>query len=170
MQCNAIQCNAMLYCTLLHCTALQYPALHYIGGFCNALIYVALHCTVLHFGALHFTALHSTELHWSLLHCTALHNLELHCTVLHCPALHCSMNEGGSSLFLRDEVFAQDGINSWLPMSHRLIDRMHFERFCRSPTLRKVKKFIWNRFFLLFSKLVIFKTNKNASDYPVGVT
>ena len=32
----------------------------------------------------------------------------------------------GLSPFLRDEVRGQHGITSWLPMSHRLIDPMHF--------------------------------------------
>ena len=36
------------------------------------------------------------------------------------------MGKGGTSLFMRDEVRGQDGITSWLPMSHRLIDGMIF--------------------------------------------
>ena len=45
------------------------------------------------------------------------------------------MGKGGSSLFLRDEVWAQDGITFRLPMSHRLVDPMHFLKLKRCHTV-----------------------------------
>ena len=53
------------------------------------------------------------------------------CDGVQCSAVQCHTTHGGLSLVLRDEVWSQDGITTWLPMSQCQMDPIHFKIFKR---------------------------------------
>ena len=55
-------------------------------------------------------------------------------------------------------VQAQDGITSWLHMSHRLIDPKHFFDVLDDPNLEKIEIVLHTTKFSNFLKVVVLQT------------
>ena len=99
MQCSAVQYRAVWYSavqySILHCSKVQCSTVQYSGVY-----YCAVQRSVVHFRAEQYCVENNFIVRGGR------------------QQQQCSMGYGGLSPVLRDEVLGQDGITSWLPMSH----------------------------------------------------